>query len=85
MGYFETDNFIDYNAGPMEISLNAAENYISIKSKIGQGELFDEITNLVTKGWSIENSQIEKFTYKIIIKCNPKILKSYLCERIVYE
>lgn len=81
---FETDNLINYNAGPIQITISCWSEEITIKTDQQWEYLLKEFMETATLAWELEPTDIKNNNNPITIKLNYKILKLYVEHSIVF-
>jgi hypothetical protein len=83
----ESDNQINYYAGPMKISISGWSEKIEISCKKKWEYLLEEVVDIAKKAWEVNDDQIkfeaENNVKKVIIKYNYKNLKLYIEHAVV--
>ncbi len=80
----EDSNSINYNAGPMKISICCWKEEIKINCSEKWNYLIEKILITIEEAWNLKKEQIEVKNNEITIKFNFENLKLYIEHQIIY-
>ena len=85
LGDFETDNLLQYEAGPINIRISGWDETIHISTTEKWKKLLPEALEIAKLAWEIKDEQIDKIDDKNIkIKYNFNNLKLYISHTIIF-
>jgi hypothetical protein len=86
MGFFDCDNLLNYNAGPLKVTISGWEETILVKSPSPQWDhLLPSFLECAKLAWRLNDNDITFSTNEIKINLTYESLKLYIEHTIVFR